>query len=495
MVFQSFTYLVFLTLVVSGCLAARAIAARDPEAARSVRNAWLLAAGYAFYGWVTHWWLILIGLHTLVDYTCVRLIARTEDLRARRRLLVASLLFSFLILATFKYFGFFVENVAAALQSAGVSATWLATNPVARFLLEAGLPAGISFFTFQSAGFVIDVFRRKVAPPRSLLDYAVFVSFFPQLVAGPIDRGGQLLRQVESLRWPDAGRWRSGLVLIFWGLFEKIVIADSAALLADKVFSLANPSFPILWAGVACFGVQIYADFCGYTDMARGSARLLGFELLRNFHDPYLAQSPPEFWRRWHMTLSTWFRDYLFIPLGGSRAGAARTVRNLLITFFLSGLWHGASWNFVLWGIFHGVLVAAWPLLARAMPLFGAAGGPAGVGFRVLITFILMHIGWLLFREHTLAGIVRGLTLDPRDASIDHWRMGLGLAAEAWLYGLPLLVVLPILRALNALPAPDDPRLLTWRWTFLQTLAVVLCLLGILLLRCETGSDFIYFQF
>ena len=195
-------------------------------------------------------------MHTVVDYTCVRLIARSEDPASRRRLLVASLLFSFLILATFKYFGFFVENLSAVLRASGVSATWLAANPVARFLLHAGLPAGISFFTFQSAGFVIDVYRRKLVPPRSWLDYAVFVSFFPQLVAGPIDRGGQLLRQVESMRPPDAVRWRSGLLLILWGLFEKIVIADSAALLADKVFSLASPTFPVLWGAWRASGCR-----------------------------------------------------------------------------------------------------------------------------------------------------------------------------------------------------------------------------------------------
>jgi alginate O-acetyltransferase complex protein AlgI len=189
MVFQSLTYLVFLTLVVCGCLAVHFGAGRrDQERAQSMRNLWLLVAGYTFYGWVTHWWIILIGLHTVVDYTCVRLIAATDDAARRRQLLIVSLLFSFLILATFKYFGFFVGNVTAALEACGVPAAWLADNPAARFLLNAGLPAGISFFTFQSAGYVIDVFRRKVAPPRSWLDYAVFVSFFPQLVSGVFSR-------------------------------------------------------------------------------------------------------------------------------------------------------------------------------------------------------------------------------------------------------------------------------------------------------------------
>ena len=208
-----------------------------------------------------------------------------------------------------------------------------------------------------------------------MLDYACFASFFPQLVAGPIERADHLLKQVEASRRADFTGLRCGLVLIFWGLFEKLVIADSAALLADKVFAIRDAAFPVLWGGVVAFGVQIYADFSAYTDIARGSARLLGIELRENFNHPYLAQSPPEFWRRWHMSLSNWFRDYVYIPLGGSRAGPEQTARNLIITFFLSGLWHGASWNFVLWGLFHGVLVAGWPALSMRFPLLDRGGG------------------------------------------------------------------------------------------------------------------------
>jgi D-alanyl-lipoteichoic acid acyltransferase DltB (MBOAT superfamily) len=278
-------------------------------------------------------------------------------------------------------------------------------------------------------------------------------------------------------------------------LFQKLVIADSAALLANKVFSLDDPTFPILWAGVLCFGVQIYADFSAYTDIARGTARLLGFELLRNFNQPYLAQSPAEFWHRWHMTLSTWFRDYVFIPLGGSRHGVSATVRNLLITFFLSGLWHGASWNFVLWGMFHGLLVAGWPWLVRLVPLMERGGGLIGGVGRVVLTFTLVHIGWLLFREHNLQGIVSGLQLNPWDAPAAHWRMGLGLATEAYIYALPLMVILPALKGLRWLPSADDPRLLSWRWTLVQGLALAACLFGTIILRSEVGSDFIYFAF
>lgn len=495
MVFQSFTYFWFLLAVLAGYFALQWWVRRGAPWARPAQNFALLAASYTFYGWVTPWWLALIATTTLVDFTSARAIAGTDDPRRRRLCLTASLIVNFSILCAFKYFGFFAENVATALQSLGVSAAWLTTNPVGSFLLKVGLPAGISFFTFQSASYVIDVYRGKTTCRHSLVDYALFVSFFPQLVAGPIERSENLLRQVDSPRQPTLAGWRSGLVLLFWGLFQKVVIADSAALLANKVFALDDPTFPILWAGVLCFGVQIYADFSAYTDIARGSARLLGFELLKNFNHPYLAQTPAEFWHRWHMTLSTWFRDYVFIPLGGSRHGAAATVRNVLITFFLSGLWHGASWNFVVWGVFHGALVAGWPWLTRAAPWFERGGGPVGAIGRVVLTFTLVHVGWLLFREQNIREIGRGLLLNPLDAPVAHWRMGLGLVAEAWIYALPLLIVLPALKGLKLLPATDDPRLLTWRWTLAQGLALAICLFGILVLRSEVGSDFIYFAF
>ena len=495
MVFQSFTYFWFLVIVLTGYFALQWWVRRGALWARPAQNLGLLAASYTFYGWITHWWLALILTTTVVYYASARRIDATTDPRKRRAWFMAGLAVNFAILCAFKYFGFFAETLDGMLRFLGLSAAWMTDNPVGAFLLKVGLPAGISFYTFHSASYVIDVYLKKTERRYSLLDYALFVAFFPQLVAGPIERTENLLSQVARDRAPSLVGWRSGLVLLVWGLFQKVVIADSAALLANKVFTLDKPTFPILWAGVLCFGVQIYADFSAYTDIARGSARLFGFELLKNFNHPYLAQSPGEFWRRWHITLSTWFRDYVFIPLGGSRNGAAATVRNVLITFFLSGLWHGASWNFVLWGVFHGALVAGWPRLARVAPWFERGGGPLGAVARVALTFVLMHIGWLLFRETNIAAIGRAFQLNPFDAPVAHWRMGMGLAVEAWLYALPLMVVLPVLGALRLLPAVDDPRLLTWRWTVAQGVALATCLFGILVLRSEVGSDFIYFAF
>ena len=226
-------------------------------------------------------------------------------------------------------------------------------EPTLRILL----PVGISFYTFQAMSYTIDVYRGELHARRSLLDLAVFVSFFPHLVAGPIQRASYLLPQVESTRRFSPEKARTGFALICWGFFKKLVVADNVGILANKVFALSDPTFYILWAGVFAFAIQIYADFSAYTDIARGTSRWLGFELTENFAHPYLARSPADFWRRWNISLSSWFRDYVYIPLGGSRLGTWLWTRNVLITFLLSGLWHGASWNYVLWGLYHGLLL------------------------------------------------------------------------------------------------------------------------------------------
>lgn len=477
MIFQSIEYLIFLVCVL-------ALYFWLP---RRGQNALLVAASCVFYGWVHPWYLILIGITTIFDWVCARGMEDSRTAARRKAFFITSITVNFAILGVFKYLGFFVSSTASALSSIGVMAS--------PWVLHIALPAGISFFTFQSVSYAVDVYRGRTRACRSLLDYATFVTFFPQLVAGPIERAHHMLPQYAQPREVRLEGIRTGFVLLLWGLLQKVAIADSAALIADKVFALGDASFPVLWGGVLAFGVQIYADFSGYTDMARGSARLLGIDLCRNFDHPYLAQSPGEFWRRWHISLSSWFRDYVYIPLGGSRRGEWRTARNLIITFFLSGLWHGAAWNYVVWGGYHGVLVALWPSLAARVALLNGKGGAAGVALRVGITFVLMHFGWLMFREHSLAMLARHLTLNPLAASAAEWRTGAALAAEALLYGVPLLVVLPLLQRLGGLIQMGDQRLQSWRWTLLQAGAATACLCGIVSLRCAVGSDFIYFQF
>lgn len=472
MIFQSIDYLVFFLSVFTLYW----------QLPHKGQHALLLVAGYVFYGYVHPWYCILLGATTLVDFTFTRLM---EDRPARKKLwLICILVSNFTILAAFKYFGFFVDNLLVLLHTLG----WDAPRPAFEMLL----PAGVSFYTFQSCAYAVDVYRGQTWARRSLLDYAVYVSFFPQLVAGPIERAGHLLSQFEKPRHFDFAVARDALFLILWGLVKKRVIADTAALYCNKAFSLSDGSFPIVWAGVLCFCVQIYADFSAYTDIARGSARLLGFDLMQNFNHPWLAQSPADFWRRWHMSLSSWFRDYVFIPLGGSRGSGARVARNLMLTFLLSGLWHGASWNFVIWGGWWGALLVLWRLLDRWLPGFTQGAGWVRILLRWVVTMVLVNIGWLMFREQSFPDLVRQLTTSPFTAPVDDWRIGGFFVALMALYSLPLW-----LHAALQKPLLDRwPQLRDTRTGFaLQTVAGLLLALAFFTLSSKVSSEFIYFQF
>ncbi len=450
---------------------------------RRAQNWLLLAGSLIFYGWVEPWWVLLMLTTCVVDFTAARLL--TDRPHQRKRWLVLSLTTNFAILCTYKYFDFFSASVTQVLQQFG----WEA-DP---FLLKVALPAGISFYTFQSASYVVDVYRRQMEVRRSLPEYILFVSFFPHLVAGPIQRAQFLLSQIELPRVFDARIARNAVVLILWGFFKKLVIADNAALVVGKVFSLDEPSFPVLWAGVFAFGVQIYADFSAYTDIARGISRLLGLELCRNFDHPYLAESPPDFWRRWHISLSNWFRDYVYIPLGGSKCTLGRQCRNLLLTFLLSGLWHGAAWNFILWGAWHGILLVLWLLWSRAPEALRPERLPRWC--RIGLTFVLVHIGWLMFREHSLTHLMQHLTLNPFAADGVQWRMGLFFVSLTLLYAFPLYLHPPLDRWLARRPEAAADHFPGWRWTVACTALAVVLFVGILLLRSPATSDFIYFQF
>ncbi|MDB6138879.1 MAG: D-alanyl-lipoteichoic acid biosynthesis protein DltB [Verrucomicrobiaceae bacterium] len=472
MIFQSVDYLVFLVCV----LAVYWSLPHRPQ------NVVLLIAGYVFYGYVHPWYGILLGATTLVDFLCSRQI---EDRPAGKKFWLGCILLSnFTVLATFKYFGFFTENVVTILRAMGLQAT----APVFHMLL----PAGVSFYTFQSCAYAVDVYRGETRARRNLLDYAVYVAFFPQLVAGPIERADHLLTQVERPRKFSAVVMQDALFLFLWGLMKKRVIADTAALYCNKAFSLSDSSFPIVWAGVLCFCVQIYADFSAYTDMARGSAKMLGFDLRQNFNHPWLAQSPADFWRRWHMSLSSWFRDYVFIPLGGSRCSEGKIARNLMITFLLSGLWHGASWNFILWGGWWGVWLVVWRQFELRAPGLAKGGGTARSLMRWALTFVLMNIGWLLFREQNLHELVRQMTASPFNAPAKDWRIGGFFTALMAIYSLPLwlhaVLEKPLLSRWGSLRN-------SWQGFALQTAGGIVLFLGLLLMSSKVSSDFIYFQF
>ena len=350
----------------------------------AARNALIVASSYLFYGWWDYRFLVLLFFSTLLDYIAARRIETTTHPRARTLWLLASITGNLGILGFFKYWNFFAESTAALCSSVG----WT-LHP---FTLNIILPVGISFYTFQTMSYTIDVYRRRITAETNLITFASFVSFFPQLVAGPIERATSLLPQFRETRTITQADIETGIWLMAWGLFKKVVVADNLAPLVDQIFSGTPAGGAVVTLGTLAFAMQIYGDFSGYSDIARGLARLLGFHLMVNFRTPYFAADLRDFWSRWHISLSTWLRDYLYIPLGGSRAGPARTATNLMITMTLGGLWHGAAVPFLLWGLWHGVALGWQRSFAR-------------LGFRVpwLIRFIatqlVVQYGWLLFRS------------------------------------------------------------------------------------------------
>lgn len=357
-----------------------------------LQNRLLLLASYLFYGFWDWRFPCLMAVTTAVDYMATR--AMRADPGKRRAYLFLSLVNNIGVLFVLKYFDFFQANVLSVLRQLGVDGSPL--------LLGLMLPVGISFYTFQRLTFVIDVYREQSHPEVGFLDFALFVSFFPLLLSGPIERAKQLMPQLMQPRKITARHWEEGIWLVSWGLFKKVYVADNLAALVDPVFSEG-------WHGsggealVAVYGYafQIYCDFSGYSDVARGISTLLGFDVRWNFNLPYFASSPSDFWRRWHMSLSTWLRDYVFIPLGGSRHGTWQTNRNLMATMVLVGLWHGAAWTFVLWGIYHGLLLILYPLVS---PDRRTDQPPTHV--RTVVNVALMFhftcLGWLLFRASSL---------------------------------------------------------------------------------------------
>lgn len=467
MIFHSLTYVVFFAIVL----------ALYWSLPRRGQNVFLIGASYFFYGWEHPWFLLPLWGSTLVDYGCA--LGMEYFPKKRRVFLITSISASIALLATFKYYGFGLENLNAVLTRFG-------EEPI-RSTFRLVLPAGLSFYTFQSIGYVIDVYRGRVRAVRNLVEYALYVTFFPQLVAGPIERAGHMLPQYRNRRHCDAEAWRSALMLVLWGYFKKVVVADNTALIANKIFALEGMSFPIVWAGVLAFAVQIYADFSGYTDIARGCARMLGIDLMVNFNHPYLANSPADFWRRWHISLSTWMRDFIYIPLGGSRCSLARICFNLMVTFAISGLWHGASWNFVLWGIYWGGLI----VIQRVFTSLGLTF-KVPAWSRVFLTFAATCFGWLLFREHSLSRIAQDLAQSPFRALAADWQMAAYFCILVLIYASPMIIHL----VTTGLPGWEIESRLSPRGLFLmETSAAVLLFLGIVTVRSIATSDFIYFQF
>ena len=447
------------------------------------QNWLLLVASYYFYAaWDWRFLGLLLG-STIVDYSCGLALARTSVPARRKLLLCLSLGFNLTLLGFFKYFNFFADNLHVVFGALGWHLDFVT--------LKVLLPVGISFYTFVTMSYVIDVYRRDIVPTRDLLDFAVFVAYFPHLVAGPILRASMLLSQIDRPRHITRGQMRDGAWLIAWGYFQKVFVADNLAGLANSVFDPAAGQTGInVLLGVYAFAFQIYGDFAGYSNIARGTSKLMGIELIENFRFPYFVRSPQEFWRNWHISLSTWLRDYLYISLGGNRGSAWQTRRNLLITMLLGGLWHGAAWTFVLWGLFHGLLLIAYREGERAHAFRKWVMGSSPLA-RVTSWLVMFHLtcyGWLIFRARSarqIGDLTASLVTNFAPASIDI----AGLLVPLLLVTTPLLVVHACEAWFNDVlivrKLPLGVRYSVYAATFYLTM----------LFGNFGGADFIYFQF
>jgi len=443
------------------------------------QNIFLLLASYLFYGWWDWRFLLLMIASTTLDYLIAHAIARAPNPARRKQLLILSLIVNFGILGIFKYFNFFIGSFAHAAHT-------LTGNELSSTFLKIILPPGISFYTFQEIAYIVDVYHRKIEPADSFVQYSLFISLFPHLIAGPIQRPDHLLPQVQKPRSWDADKAMDGMILIAEGLFRKCVIADNCALIANAAFAgkFGPPSIPVVLLGTYAFAWQIYGDFSGYSDIARGAAQVLGFHFMVNFRQPYLSQTLQEFWRRWHISLSTWLRDYLYISLGGNRKSESRTMSNLLTTMLLGGLWHGANWTFVIWGGIHGLGLAVERIIGVAKDW--SSSDFIGRWVRRIFIFHVVCFSWIFFRGESLGAawaFIRGL-------ANWNWQPSY-LAAAKFLIAFSL----PLFMLDLYLEATGDEYLFESRPHFQRVAVALTCVLAIVLFGANQANAFIYFQF
>lgn len=461
MLFNSWEYLLFLPTVLGLFWVVP----------RKIRAPLLLVASCVFYAWWDYRFLSLIIISTVVDFVVARRMRPQTRAVVRKRLLLASVLVNLGILGFFKYWGFFVNSTAGALASLGLGANL----PV----LQVVLPVGISFYTFQTMSYTIDVYRGRFEPEPDFIRFALFVCFFPQLVAGPIERAEHLLPQIRRLGdGRPSSDWSRGLQLIVRGLFRKIVIADGVSSIVNEVFASPTSYGGVTLAvGIVAFSLQIYGDFAGYTDVARGSAKLFGVDLMENFRVPYRAEGFSDFWRRWHISLSTWLQDYLYIPLGGNRGSRLETIRNLMITMLLGGLWHGAGWGFVIWGGLHGVY-----LVVERVRAWAVGRRPR---FPTWLVFVIVSLTWVPFRAASFS------------SALSVWLGLLDPFGKSQLTFAPVAVVLLGLVSYTLDSAVLAGRLnpIGERPPLLRGAVYAFGVLLLLLFWPLTSSPFIYFQF
>ncbi len=454
-----------------------------------IKNPLLLAASFFFYGCWEPAYTLLMLFSIIATYFCGRLMAREEAVGRKKLWLVLCLVINLGILFFFKYFNFFTDTLG-----------WMVGKSLPT--LNVLLPVGISFYTFQALGYTIDVYRGDVPAERNFVDYALFVSFFPQLVAGPIERTGNIVPQLKVTHKFSFSNLQEGMLPILWGLFKKMVIADNLAIAVNTVYNAPNDKngVQLLFATV-CFAFQIYCDFSAYSDIARGSAKIMGIELMRNFDFPYGACSIKDFWRRWHISLSTWFKDYLYFPLGGSRVKKWRHLANLMIVFAVSGLWHGAAVTYLLWGVLHGgyqiIGILLTPLREKLYAKTLSKDHPLMTFLRWLGTFVLVNIAWVLFRANTLPDAWRVLKMIFTIPQQSSFGLGdLGITTAMLIVMAAMVLILVLVDRCNR-RSPLAPKINASPWL---RYGVWLALVLIILIFGYYGDgfdpqDFVYFQF
>ncbi|OFY66276.1 MAG: acyltransferase [Bacteroidetes bacterium RIFCSPLOWO2_02_FULL_36_8] len=481
MLFNSIDFAVFLPLV----FLLYWFLAKDN---RKFQNLLIVLSSFFFYGFWDWRFLNLLLASILIDYFVAILIEKTDVPSKRKVLLFTSLFFNLGLLGFFKYYNFFIDNFCEAFTFFG--------NPINKSSLQIILPVGISFYTFQTLSYTLDVYRRKINSTNDFIAFAAYVSFFPQLVAGPIERASNLLPQFFKNRTFDYSKAVDGLKQMLWGFIKKMVIADNCAVFANDIFNhSADYSGSTLLLGAVFFAFQIYGDFSGYSDIAIGCARLFGFDLMKNFNFPYFSRDIAEFWRRWHISLTTWFRDYVYVPLGGSRASTWTKIRNTLIVFLLSGFWHGANWTFIVWGALNALFFL--PLLLsnkNRQNLGTVAEGKKFPSFKeftgMLTTFLLVLVGWIFFRAENISHAIE-IFSEIFSSSILYIPE---LPRKVFLLA-PLISILLVIEWIgrnNPYPIYETAKRWHWffRWTFY---AVLIFILGMYMHTSET--PFIYFQF
>jgi alginate O-acetyltransferase complex protein AlgI len=473
MQFQSFIFIQFFLLVYTAYL----LLSKNYRA----QNILLLIASYIFYGYWDWRFLLLLVTSTSIDFFISKNIYRTDEPQKKKFLLTLSIVANLSILGFFKYFNFFASSVVGLLNAIGLQANDLTIKII--------LPVGISFYTFQTLSYTIDVYRGQLKPAEKLHDFALYLSFFPQLVAGPIERATHLLPQILSPRKIELSQVNAGIFLILWGYFKKLVIADNVAQIANPIFDNYSQYRGLdLIIAILSFTIQIYCDFSAYSDIARGLAKLMGFDLMINFKLPFFAINPSDFWARWHISLSTWLKDYLYIPLGGNRQGELRTYRNLFLTMLLGGLWHGAAWTFVIWGAYQGAILVLYRLFDRQPEHLDPWSGKYPY-HRVLgkmsVMFILANIGWVIFRSHSphqIGYILTHVSWQISDKTFN-------LFYNFCLFSFPLLLV-QIFQYTTR-----DLLIVTKLKPIFNVLVYSFFLISIFVFSLRQSVEFIYFQF